>query len=78
VTFDTRGITSNTWESYPILRFEEVPTVEVRMLSRPEMPPMGTGECSTGPTIAAIANNSTKIVIIKTAIVIPQPAPWYL
>jgi len=56
VTFDARGITSNTWESYPILRFEEVPTVEVRLLSRPDMPPMGTGECSTGPTVAAIAN----------------------
>jgi CO/xanthine dehydrogenase Mo-binding subunit len=56
VTFDTRAITSNTWESYPILRFEEVPKVEVRLLSRPDMPPMGTGECSTGPTVAAIAN----------------------
>jgi CO/xanthine dehydrogenase Mo-binding subunit len=56
VTFDARGITSNTWESYPILRFEEVPTVEVQLLSRPDMPPMGTGECSTGPTVAAIAN----------------------
>ena len=56
VTFDARGITSNTWESYPILRFEEVPSVEVRLLSRPDMPPMGTGECSTGPTVAAIAN----------------------
>src|SRR5260370_20915767 len=54
-TFDARGITSNTWESYPILRFEEVPRVEVRLLSRPGMPPMGTGECSTGPTVAAIA-----------------------
>jgi CO/xanthine dehydrogenase Mo-binding subunit len=56
VTFDARGITSNTWESYPILRFEEVPQVDVRLLSRPDMPPMGTGECSTGPTVAAIAN----------------------
>jgi CO/xanthine dehydrogenase Mo-binding subunit len=55
VTFDARRITSNTWESYPILRFDEVPKVEVRLLSRPEMPPMGTGECSTGPTVAAIA-----------------------
>jgi CO/xanthine dehydrogenase Mo-binding subunit len=56
VTFDARGVTSNTWESYPILRFEDVPQVEVRLLSRPDMPPMGTGECSTGPTVAAIAN----------------------
>jgi CO/xanthine dehydrogenase Mo-binding subunit len=56
VTFNARGITSNTWESYPILRFEEVPAVEVKLLSRPDMPPMGTGECSTGPTVAAIAN----------------------
>jgi CO/xanthine dehydrogenase Mo-binding subunit len=56
VTFDRRGITSSTWETYPILRFEEVPAVTVRTIPRPDMPPMGTGECATGPTVAAIAN----------------------
>ncbi len=56
VQFDRRGVTSNAWERYPILRFEEVPNVTTQLLSRPDLPPMGVGECSTGPTIAAIAN----------------------
>ncbi|WP_237214562.1 xanthine dehydrogenase family protein molybdopterin-binding subunit [Falsiroseomonas oryziterrae] len=56
VRHDTRTVTSDAWERYPILRFSEVPQVEVTMVSRPEAPPLGAGECSLGPTIAAIAN----------------------
>ncbi len=56
VRFDRRTVTSTGWETYPILRFSEVPQVEVRLLDRPDLPPLGAGECATGPTIAAIAN----------------------
>jgi CO/xanthine dehydrogenase Mo-binding subunit len=56
VTFDRRGVTSNGWETYPILRFSEVPRVEVELMHRPDLPPLGVGECSVGPTIAAISN----------------------
>lgn len=56
VCFDRRGITSDAWERYPIIRFDEVPQVETCLLSRPDLPPMGVGECATGPTIAAIAS----------------------
>jgi CO/xanthine dehydrogenase Mo-binding subunit len=56
VTFDSRAVTSNSWETYPILRFSEVPEVEVKLVPRPEQPPLGVGECSTGPTVAAVAN----------------------
>lgn len=56
VRFDRRGVTSTGWDSYPILRFSEVPAVSVRLIDRPEAPPLGAGECATGPTIAAIAN----------------------
>jgi CO/xanthine dehydrogenase Mo-binding subunit len=55
VQFDRRGVTSNAWERYPILRFAEVPQVTTRLLPRPDLPPMGVGECATGPTVAAIA-----------------------
>jgi CO/xanthine dehydrogenase Mo-binding subunit len=55
VQFDRRGVTSNAWERYPILRFAEVPEVTTRLLPRPDLPPMGVGECATGPTVAAIA-----------------------
>lgn len=55
VQFDRAGVVSDGWERYPILRFEEVPEVTTRLLSRPDLPPMGVGECATGPTVAAIA-----------------------
>ena len=43
------------WEDYPILKFSEVPRVEV-FVSKNELPSVGAGECSMGPTGAAIAN----------------------
>jgi CO/xanthine dehydrogenase Mo-binding subunit len=56
VRHDARTITSDAWESYPVLRFPEVPSVAVEIIARPEAPPLGAGEASLGPTIAAIAN----------------------
>ena len=56
VRFDHTRILSDTWEAYPILRFSEVPKVEVEILARPSEPAMGAGEAAQGPTAAAIAN----------------------
>jgi CO/xanthine dehydrogenase Mo-binding subunit len=56
VRFDRERITSNSWSSYPILRFSEVPEVQVELISRPELDPVGAGEAAHGPTTAAIAN----------------------
>jgi CO/xanthine dehydrogenase Mo-binding subunit len=56
VRFDRTRVTSNTWEEYPILKFSEVPAVEVEILSRPDLPSVGAGEAAQGPTAAAIAN----------------------
>ena len=56
VRHDARTITSDAWERYPILRFSEVPEVETHLIARPEAPPLGAGEASLGPVIAAIAN----------------------
>jgi CO/xanthine dehydrogenase Mo-binding subunit len=44
-----------TWEDYPILKFSEVPPVEV-MILKSDLPPVGAGEAAQGPTAAAIAN----------------------
>ncbi|RYI78392.1 MAG: xanthine dehydrogenase family protein molybdopterin-binding subunit, partial [Acetobacteraceae bacterium] len=55
VAFDRRTVTSDTWESYPILRFSEVPKVEIVLIDRPDQPFLGSGEASMAPTIAAIA-----------------------
>jgi CO/xanthine dehydrogenase Mo-binding subunit len=43
------------WEDYPILKFSEVPAVEVLLL-KSSFPSVGAGECTMGPTAAAIAN----------------------
>jgi CO/xanthine dehydrogenase Mo-binding subunit len=56
VRFDNERITSNTWSSYPILRFSEVPEVQVELIARPDMEPLGAGEAAHGPVTAAIAN----------------------
>ena len=56
VTFDADGVTSVDWESYPILRFDEVPEVETVLIDRPEERALGAGEATQGPAGAAIAN----------------------
>jgi CO/xanthine dehydrogenase Mo-binding subunit len=56
VRFDRFGVTSDTWETYPILRFSEVPEVEVELLPDNGNPSLGVGETAAGPTAAAIAN----------------------
>ncbi len=56
VAFDRGGISSRDWETYGILRFDNVPDVEVEILDRPGSPFLGAGEAVTGPTAAAIGN----------------------
>ena len=56
VKFDRSRVTSLDWSSYPILRFPEVPPVEVALINRPEQPPYGAGEAATTPVVAALAN----------------------
>jgi CO/xanthine dehydrogenase Mo-binding subunit len=60
--WDSNNITSTHWDAYPILRFSEVPQVQVRLMpghsqnSESLNPPLGAGEATQGPTTAAIAN----------------------
>ena len=56
VRFDCQRITSDTWETYPILHFSEVPAVEVEILNRPQERSLGAGEAAHPPTAAAIGN----------------------
>jgi len=44
-----------SWEEYPILRFSDAPPVEVHIVKN-RQPSLGAGECTMGPTVAAIAN----------------------
>ena len=55
--WDTTRITTQGWDDYPILRFDETPAVlSVQCIEQNDSPPLGVGECAAGPTAAAIAN----------------------
>jgi CO/xanthine dehydrogenase Mo-binding subunit len=56
VTFDRARITSLSWDTYPVLRFTEVPEVAVRIVAAPGQPETGAGEIAQGPVAAAIGN----------------------
>jgi CO/xanthine dehydrogenase Mo-binding subunit len=57
VRLDSAGISSRDWESYPVLRFSEVPEVTVELVEpAADRPCLGVGEASGGPTVAAIGN----------------------
>jgi nicotinate dehydrogenase subunit B len=56
VTFDRARITSVSWDTYPVLRFTEVPEVAVRIVAAPGQPETGAGEIAQGPVAAAIGN----------------------
>ena len=56
VRLDGQGIASRDWDSYPILRFSEVPEMQVEFVEANGNPTLGVGECTVGPTAAAIGN----------------------
>jgi nicotinate dehydrogenase subunit B len=56
VKIDRSGVQTKSWSDYPILRFSEVPAVEVDVIQRPTEDSLGVGEGAQGPTGAAIAN----------------------
>ena len=56
VRFDRDKITSASWDSYPILRFTEVPEVMVHVLDAPGEAETGAGEVAQGPVAGAIGN----------------------
>jgi CO/xanthine dehydrogenase Mo-binding subunit len=56
VRFDKNGILTHDWSSYPILTMPEVPKVEIELINRPSERPLGSGEGSQGPAVAAVAN----------------------
>jgi CO/xanthine dehydrogenase Mo-binding subunit len=56
VKFDRSHVTSVDWASYPILRFSDVPKLEIDLVDRPNQPPFGAGEASCAAVGAALAN----------------------
>ncbi|MFN8524449.1 MAG: molybdopterin cofactor-binding domain-containing protein [Chloroflexota bacterium] len=56
VTFDQSRVRSTDWRSYPILKFSDVPTLDVVLLDRPDQPAVGAGEPTVLVLPPAIAN----------------------
>ena len=56
VHFDKNGILAHDFASYPILTMPDAPKVEVELINRPTERPLGSGEGSQGPAVAAVAN----------------------
>ncbi len=56
VIFDSAGVTSVDWSSYPILTFPDVPVIEVELIGTVRDKPLGAGEAASAPVPAAIGN----------------------
>jgi CO/xanthine dehydrogenase Mo-binding subunit len=56
VRFAGGRVASATWDDYPILRFSEVPEIEIELIAAQGEPALGLGEVAQGPTAAAIGN----------------------
>jgi CO/xanthine dehydrogenase Mo-binding subunit len=56
VSWDADGVTSLTWETYPVLTFSEIPEIEIVIIDRPDEPPLGAGEPAICPVTAAVGN----------------------
>ena len=56
VRFSQTGVASLEWGAYPILKFPDVPAIDVVMMERPDDPPLGAGESASVPSAAAITN----------------------
>ncbi|HEY5278322.1 MAG TPA: molybdopterin cofactor-binding domain-containing protein [Pseudolabrys sp.] len=55
VRFDN-GVASFDWETYPVLKFSEVPEIDIELINTRDPVPLGVGEVTAGPTAAAIGN----------------------
>src|SRR5476649_133890 len=55
VRFDS-GVSSIDWETYPVLKFSEVPEIDIELINTKDEVPLGVGEVTAGPTAAAIGN----------------------
>jgi CO/xanthine dehydrogenase Mo-binding subunit len=56
VKFDRAQVTSLDWESYPIIKFPQVPEIVIDLIDRPNEKPWGAGEPSAALIPSAVAN----------------------
>jgi nicotinate dehydrogenase subunit B len=54
--FNRSTVTSLDWETYPILKFPQVPEIVMDLIDRPTTPPWGAGEPAAAVVPSAISN----------------------
>jgi nicotinate dehydrogenase subunit B len=65
VRFDTASGGPIDWETYPVLRFSEVPEIAIELVESDSDTPLGVGEATAGPTAAAIGNAASRALGIR-------------
>jgi CO/xanthine dehydrogenase Mo-binding subunit len=65
VRFDSASGGPIDWESYPVLRFSEVPEIAIELIDSDSDMPLGVGEATAGPTAAAIGNAASRALGIR-------------
>ena len=65
VTWGPEGITSNSWDTYSILGFDEIPQLHIDLVDATDQPSIGAGEVAAGPLAAAIANAVTHALGVR-------------
>ncbi len=46
VRFDASGVKTVDWQSYPVIRFHDIPEIETVLINRPDIPSSGGAEPS--------------------------------
>jgi nicotinate dehydrogenase subunit B len=65
VRFDHASGGPIDWETYPVLRFSEVPEIAIELIDSDSDLPLGVGEATAGPTAAAIGNAVSRALGIR-------------
>jgi nicotinate dehydrogenase subunit B len=65
ITIENDRIAPLSWDTYPILKFAEVPLIETRFVVDPAHRPLGAGEAAQGPVAAAIGNAASRALGVR-------------
>ena len=65
VRFDTQSGGPIDWETYPVLRFSEVPEIAIELVESDSDTPLGIGEATAGPTAATIGNAVSRALGVR-------------
>jgi CO/xanthine dehydrogenase Mo-binding subunit len=56
IKWDSNGMITKDWATYPVMRFKDIPKFDFQVISRPDQPAVGAGEVLVTNMPAAISN----------------------